>query len=239
MPQISFKTVLIAAVSLWALHALPAEAAQRRVFVAALDESGSYELREKAVGLVAEVIREMEGGDMLYLRRITDRSYDDAAAAIFRLEIPEAAAKPTNPFDPKAKRAYHAAVRQQARYKQQALAVLSQLKPVKAPYTDIWGALQAAADRFATEPGSTDKVLILFSDMKDNCKRTLKEIDLNGVLVIVAGFQNTEDVLATQRLRSRWTKILQGFGAKSVFYLAPDQGLRIVSTPKNTAEAVR
>ena len=76
----------------------------RKVIVMGIDDTGSYDLWDRAKNIVSQIILQLQPRDIFYLRRITDESYIDECA-IFRLEIPRAKKTGThNPFDRKAKR---------------------------------------------------------------------------------------------------------------------------------------
>ena len=208
---------------------LPAHA-QKLMVVFGIDESGSYDFRNKAISIAGRVISDLKPGDVFYVRRITDKSYDDSSA-IFRLEIPEIGNPPDNKFDRKAWYNWKKKNRGISALKAKAIHVLSKLGPVKAPMTDIWGFIAAAADRIHTEQDQGYRpMVVICSDMKDNCRRKTK-LDLNGAQMLIAGFESGKDPAKSQKMKSDWDKALKGCNAASVNFLPPDCKLLINANP--------
>ena len=53
---------------------------------------------------------------------------------------------------------------------------------LKAQWTDIWGFIAAAADRIHAEHSpERQPVIIITSDMKDNCKRNIAKREKSGL----------------------------------------------------------
>lgn len=186
-----------------------------------IDESGSYSLREKSIAVAGNILSELKGGDVFYVRRITDASYDDKCG-IYRLEVPEIGEPPKNKFDKRGRYEWQRRVNAVQALKGEASNALARLAPVKAKKTDIWGFLAAAADRFQAEcRDDCHKVIVIASDMKDNCNREVK-MDLKGVTVIIAGFESGGDPALALKIKQGWTKSLQKYGVSAVVFLPPD-----------------
>jgi len=195
--------------------------AERRVIVFGLDETGSYSFRKRAVDIAKSVIADLKPGDTFYLRQITDKSYLDSCS-VFRLSVPDVIEKPKNEFDRGARATWLKNVRQAGEVKTKAIDVLSNLNLVKSSRTDIFGFLSAASDRFETERNNiSDKIIIIASDMKDNCNRKAVA-NLVGVKILVAGFETGENPVETKQVKEKWTKILEKCNAKTVLFLPAD-----------------
>ena len=227
------KFLWMAVIAFAACHTVVSSVAfaQNRVIVFGLDETGSYSFRNKAITIANSVIVGMKSGDVFYARRITHKSYDDTNA-VFRLEIPEIGNPPANRFDPRARYAWQKKVKKVFILKSRAIGVLSKLGAVKAPMTDVWGFLAAAADRIQAEHGpNLQPVIIVTSDMKDNCHRKI-QLDLKGAAILIAGFESGKDPQKAQRIKSDWEKTLKKCNAGSVTFLPPDCKLALNTTPK-------
>lgn len=187
-----------------------------------LDDTGSYGLRAKGVQVGNMILDGLRDGDVLYARRITNKSFHDSAS-IFRLEVPVVGSAPTNRFNRVARRAWEKRIQQARTVKAQAKGILSGLKPVKAPRTDIWGFLAACEARFLAEEGgsATAKRIIIASDMKDNVKRKV-HLDLQGADILIVGFESGVDPEATQKLQAAWIDSLLKANAGNVRFLPPD-----------------
>jgi hypothetical protein len=195
--------------------------AQRLVVVFGIDETGSYSFRKKAIAIGSSVITRLKPEDVFYARKITEQSFHDSSS-IFRLKVPPLGPPPKNEFDRRAWHRWRKASNRVSAIKAQAVTALSRLAPVKAKKTDIWGFFSAAADRFYAESGGEcTKMIIIASDMKDNCHR-MATMDLRGARVIVAGFETGKDPAVAQKLKSNWIKRLQKYNATSVLFLPPD-----------------
>ena len=200
--------------------------AQRQVIVFGLDETGSYDLREKGLGIAARLIADLKPGGVIYIRTITESSYHDGCA-ILRLEIPDIKKTPQNRFDVRAHKKHLRISKQINVIKRQAIDLLQKLPPINADKTDIHGFFAAAADRFKIETtrGDCRKLIIVSSDMQDNCYFAT-QTNLFGAQVIVVGFQVGADHAATNKTQIKWTQILvQKYNAESVTYLTADFSL--------------
>jgi hypothetical protein len=228
---ISIRKIIAAGVAVLAFGIFsPCAAQDRRVIVLGLDETGSYTFRSKAIDIAAGVIGEMQPGDVLYVRRITDKSYDDACA-VFRLSIPEVSPPPRNRFNPRERQAWEQGLRMVEMLKAKAVQALKELAPVKAKKTDIIGFLKAAEDRFRIEPSGTfSPIVVITSDMQDN--RGLKvSLDLVGAEIWIAGFQPTDDPVATGKAKSEWQRKLQAGNASKVTFVPTDCRVSLNENP--------
>jgi len=195
--------------------------AEKRVVVFGIDETGSYSFRNKAISIANRIISDLQPGDIFYARRITEKSYIDSCT-IFRLEIPEIGTPPKNKFDKRARYSWNKKLRKMSLLKTRAVNILTKLRPVKAPKTDIWGFIAAAADRIHAEYGSDSRlVVIITSDMKDNCHRETT-LDLKGAEVMIAGFESGENPKRAQKIKADWIKSLKRCNASSIKFLPPD-----------------
>ncbi|MGV8080939.1 MAG: hypothetical protein AB2L22_12895 [Syntrophales bacterium] len=187
-----------------------------------LDDTGSYGLRAKGVEVGNMILDGLKDGDVFYARRITDKSFHDSAS-IFRLEVPVVGNAPTNRFNRVARGTWEKKIQQARAIKTQAKGILSRLKPVKAPRTDIWGFLAACEARFLAEEGGSvaAKKIIIASDMKDNVKRKV-HLDLQGADILIVGFESGADPEATQKLQAAWIDSLLKAKAGNVRFLPPD-----------------
>jgi len=191
------------------------------VIVFGLDETGSYDFRKKAISLANGIIAGLEPGDILYARRVTEKSYEDSCA-IFRLEVPQVGEPPKNKFDRRALVDWKKATKRAAAAKSQAIGILSRLAPVKAPMTDIWGFLAAAGDRLRAETSKKClKMIVIASDMKDNCRRKTS-MDLQGAEISIIGFETGGDPGAAQKLQAEWSEGLKKCNASSVCFIPVD-----------------
>ncbi len=206
--------------------------AENHVVIFGLDETGSYSFRERAVSIAKSVIRDLKPGDIFYLRRITEKSYIDSCA-VFRLELPKIGNPPKNKFDKNSRKNWNRKLKKIMLLKSRAASLLAKLQPVKSRKTDIWGFLAAAADRIQVEIKQGSKpVIIITSDMQDNCNRTI-QVDLKGAEVVIAGFESTADPRKTQSIRSNWEKVLKRCNASVVTFLPPDFGNKIIISRSN------
>ncbi|MBM4305188.1 MAG: hypothetical protein FJ115_00040 [Deltaproteobacteria bacterium] len=198
----------------------PGPVLANRIIVFGIDETGSFTMRERGLSLAVSMIRDLDGGDVLYARRITGRSYNDDCS-LFRLKVPPIPPAPANKFDRRAHLEWERQVKRARAVQAEAISILSNLSPVRAPKTDIWGFLAAAADRFKIEDGTDMRMIILASDMHDNvgCRIPL---DLLGSVVVVVAFESKENAASTQKLKSYWTQTLKSCKAQKVIFLPPD-----------------
>ena len=201
------------------------------VLIYGIDETGSYSFREKALALGGKIISEMKPGDVFYARRITHSSYSDDCN-ILRLALPEVGDPPQNKFDRRARYQWEMRMKTVEGLKAQACNSLVRLPPVRAKMTDIWGFFAAASDRFRTEcRGDCHKVIVIASDMKDNCNREIA-MDLKGVRVMVVGFESGGDPKLARKIVQGWTNSLKKYGVSDVEFLPPDCPLTINSQLK-------
>ena len=221
--NIHYKVKMVAVFTILTLFlSSPMVASAQKVIIYGIDETGSYAFRAQSISIAKDIIQALEPGDVLYIRRITEKSYDDKCA-IFRLEIPAVVDPVSNKFDKKARHRRLQMLRNVELIKMKAAKIISEIKPVKAPNTDIWGFLAAAADRIVYDRShqDVDVKIVIASDMQDNC-RLKTEMDLQGADVIIAGFESGADPMKAQKMKSVWQKKLQDKKAGSVSFLPPD-----------------
>lgn len=217
-------TVVIACSLLLNLVPCTKAEAAGRVIVFGIDETGSYDFRERAIAIGATIIGDLQPTDVFYARRITHESFLDVCA-LMRLELPHLEAAPTNRFDARARLVWQQKHRRIQLLKVKAQKSLVGTPPVKPPKTDIWGFLAAAADRLEAE-AAKEGLVIIASDMMDNCRRRM-ELDLNGARVIVAVFETQADPRKIREFRRQWADVLTKCGAGNVRFLSPDMQLDI------------
>lgn len=80
----------------------------------------------------------------------------------------------------------------------QAIKHLRGLKEIDPPKIDIYGFLAVCSDYFQYFTGIHDKVILIASDMKDNCKRQAN-IDLAGARIFIIGFERDADPAKTKK----------------------------------------
>jgi len=192
--------------------------APRSIVVFGIDDTGSYELWDQAKSIACRIVDQLQPGDILNCRRITDSSYLDTCL-ILKLEMPVFEEQGnSNPFDRKAKKI----TRQQdsgiKALKREACNRLSALRSINSKRTDINGFVAAAADRFALAPKEHKRILILASDLEDNVGYQPK-VNLAGAQVAVLGFQSSKDPVKTQRVKQSWTKKFTEAGATRIVFL--------------------
>jgi hypothetical protein len=201
-----------------------------RLFILGIDESGSYVLRDQTMSIVKKfIIKEMQLGDTLFARRITDESYPDIPKNLLlpkAVILPELDPEPKNRFDPSAKKKYIEAQRRINLIKKKMIVHIQNQKPLDAPKTDIYGFLAACAERLAYSQQYTEKFILIASDMKDNCRRQMK-LDLAGARVMILAFQKETDPAKTKKLREQWIRTLKEMSAKDVTFLGSDQDLKL------------
>ena len=98
---------------------------------------------------------------------------------------------------------------------------------IDATATSVWGCLQLARQRFATQTGT--KYLIIASDMQNNTNvdytsdftssKALKDVNVH---VVYYDCENS-GAGACQSLQNKWTGVFNGSGAKSVQFNDPAQ----------------
>lgn len=207
-----------------AVASTPATAAHlTRLTVIGIDRSGSYAgLLHRGLAIAAALIEQARPGDAIIVRWISGHSYesDQVIAHIVIPLAPNPLQRPgvntANPFDVRARGAVAAwqareTQRRQAffaqlrRLKAKEVARLCTLTPHRAPTTDIFGFVAAAADAFTelAHPHQ-EKELVLVTDLKDTVHRVFPPPDLAGVRVAVWGIRTGSDPLAAERLRKRW-----------------------------------
>jgi hypothetical protein len=200
----------------------PVEVFGQAIMVFGLDETGSYDLRNKGINAGIRVIHGLKSGDVFYARRITENSYHDSCS-LFRLTIPDTGKPPENKFDRIAHAEWQKRVKQAEAAKAKAINILSYLAPVKASRTDIWGFLAAAAVRLRAEDGGNGNIrkVIIASDMQDNVRRKTP-LDLMGAEVAIVAFEAGINPNATMKLQTYWTEQLKASKAERIIFVPAD-----------------
>jgi len=85
-----------------AAHGTERKQAARCIVVFGIDDTGSYELWEQAKNIACRIVDQLQTGDILNCRRITDSSYLDTCL-ILKLEMPLVEPESKNPYDRRAK----------------------------------------------------------------------------------------------------------------------------------------
>ena len=200
--------------------------AENLVIVLGLDESGSYNLRKQSLNMAKSIVSQMEGGDVLYVRRITEQSYLDEGSAVMRLELQPEPDKSKNIFDRKARIKRRKILLANAGTKRKAMAVIDGLKQMRAGQTDVWGFLSAAQERIQREKVKGGRMIIIASDMKDTVGRK-SSLNLAGVTIKVVSFETQASPKATKKLRSRWKKDFETLGVEKVEFWPADMPVKI------------
>ena len=85
-------------------------------------------------------------------------------------------------------------------------------------YTDIYGFLAAAGDRFNLAPKTFHRILLVASDLKDNVGHSAK-YDLQDSYVAVIGFQSSKNPAETRQRKAHWIEKFTHAGAKEIIFL--------------------
>jgi hypothetical protein len=200
-------------------------AAQNAIVVFGIDETGSYNLRSKGIAIGQSIVNGLKSGDVMYARRITDKSYSDACS-VFRLTVPETGEQPANKFNRTAFITWQEKNKKAGIVKSRASHILANLTTLKAPRTDIWGFLSAAAVRFNAERcEDCARTVIIASDMKDNMNRKVPPFDLKGAEIIIVGFEAGIDPDDAHQIQEKWINILKKYNAGNVYFMPADARL--------------
>jgi len=222
----TMKSILAGVFLLGCVISTPAEAG--RLFLVGVDESGSYDLRDQCLAMLERLIlKEMQPGDVLVGRRITDKSYLDTPKTMLLprpLVIPEAVPQKKNTLDLRAKRQAESEESQRLLVRLQAIKHIRGLQPVNAPKTDIFGFFAVCNDHLANlEPGM-QPIILIASDMIDN-QRLNSSVNLHGAMIIIIAFQKDYDPKRTQQTRDQWAKTLRAMHAGEVHFLGSDHDI--------------
>lgn len=202
------------------------------LYILGVDESGSYQFRPHGSSAIEQFIVNMKTGDTLLIRRISSNSYPDNQETLMLpapLRLPQLKIEqPRNRFDLKAQKKYKVAVQneqnEQNGLKSEAIMQLRSAKPINSKKTDIYGFLAACVDRFSQSGNEQRKVILIASDMVDNCKRKTK-LDLQLAEVVVLAFQKGNDPGKTAALKNTWEKELKEMNASRIVFLNSDGDL--------------
>jgi hypothetical protein len=190
------------------------------VIVFGIDETGSYEYRHKAIVAAQTVISRLQPGDIFFLRRITDSSYQDKAS-VLTLELPALSEPPRNRYDSRARAAWRRKSDVIEQFKAKTIDYLATLASQKCSKTDIWGFFAASAERLQLCEQAENKAIFIASDLRDNCALTA-DFDLLGAEVIVIGYAAGEKATETLTFRKQWTEAILSKGASAVLFVPVD-----------------
>jgi hypothetical protein len=177
-----------------------------------IDGTGSYKYISKAKKTAFYKIQCLPAGSKVYVRWITNNSILDDCSLISFI-IPKKPTSPRNPFvNPMEKKKYRINL---LKYKQLMTNIAVRIQKAQSPnarYTDIWGALFAASERFQYD-SKNQPHLIMLTDMVDNTNRKYKNINLKRASVQILDYQ----VNPKQYERKQcWKKRLTSLGAATV-----------------------
>jgi len=193
-----------------------------RVIVMGMDATGSYAIWEQAKAIAIRVIYHLQPGDILYLRKITDKSYSHSCH-VLRLELPgRDAPDHHNPFDRRAKRERKAAIVENLSRKKAAIEMVKALRSANAPHTDILGFLAVATEKFEVTGQGFDKFVVMATDLQDNVNYQ-PELNLAGAHTAVLGFQPMADPAATRKFKTQWSEYLKKAGASRTTFLRAEE----------------
>lgn len=188
-----------------------------------IDSTGSYDLQRQALALGQRIISGLGPGDSFLARRITAASYG-TNNHLFWFRLPSAPPKPQNRFDLRRWQAYEVARRKIVSVKRQAIQRLGEVKPQKAPRTDIWGGIAAAAERLRRlDDGQTTLTLFLCTDLGENVGVSIRP-SLKSVQVYVVVWDAGSNPIKARKQKKYWRKeLLEKCGAASVDFFHPDE----------------
>ena len=215
------RTLLTSVITLLIITLPSLTMAAGSLYVVGMDETSSYDLRGSVMTELENFIfTGLEPGDTFIGRRITDQSYRDLPS---NLLLPTPLSLPLinavrNQGNNRAVIKHRKAVKQDKLLRLLAIKHLRGLTKIDPPRTDIYGFLAVCSDYFHHFKGARDKVILIASDMKDNCHRQA-DIDLAGARVFIIGFERDADPRKTKKLQQKWIKDLEGMNASQVVFM--------------------
>ena len=135
-------------------------AAKPAVIVGAIDVTRTYHHQNHAKQILARVIQSLRPGDVFHLLLISDRSYGPKSW-VFRAQIPNPGAKPTNDYDRLAWAHYRKSLQKVKTEKVRAIRTLALVRQTGTAKRDVYGALRMAEDLFKREALKAKRYLIL------------------------------------------------------------------------------
>lgn len=201
----------------------------RTVTVAGIDCSRSYNMAQASMAILIDTVqRELRADDVMYVRLIVARSYDEGAA-YYTVTLPTLPPAPDNPYDRKGRARLRLAQQQVELVRAAGIRRLTDFRVSDVPLasraqTDIYGFLAKAGELLGKVPDGVEKAVIIGTDLEDNAHQGLATINLKNARVVVFYFQGGADVRRAQRRRERWTDELTGFGAREVVFMDPSEG---------------
>ncbi|MHB8839972.1 MAG: hypothetical protein ACYC7F_13595 [Gemmatimonadaceae bacterium] len=204
-----------------------------------VDRSGSYPALATALASACRIAAQLQPGDGMRARFITERSYG-SNAVFLRVNLPPVS-EPGGIVSPERKLqrdSVDSAIAAQRRHACDELPVASKVR--RASGTDVVGALAAAAGALRAAPSGARRVLVVASDLEDNIDGGKVRIDLSGVRVRFVAIESShgrvEDV---QRSVDRWTAKLLAMGASEVTLVPPGELLDLSVLRKTSPDTTR
>lgn len=189
----------------------------RRFSVVGVDRTGSYELVKPGLQIAARLVQQVNPGDVMVFRWISDVSYLPGELFAELSMPPHVIEDVHNQFDMRAKRRRAEALTQVQALRASTIARLNAQEPKVARRSDIKGFIAAAADAFGERGGDAERWLYLATDLEDNVRYSVKP-DLHDVHVVVFAFQPEANPAESAKVKARWEKFFKEMGAVSVLF---------------------
>lgn len=190
------------------------------VFIA-MDGTGSYRYLDRAKEVTIQLVEKLPPGSKVFVRWISADSYSDQASIVSAI-LPPIPVLPSA-LNRRANAAYRDSLARRKAFYDRLHQVIRQAQSLRAPKTDIWGALYAAAERFEGNPGKVHR-LVLMTDMDDNVGRSYDDFSLAGAKAEIMAFQADPYQKGKSR-KKQWTSHLTKLGAASVEFKSMDEVL--------------
>lgn len=190
-----------------------------------VDRSGSYPALATALASACGIATQLQPGDEMRARFITERSYG-SNAVFLRVSLPHISESGgiVSPELKSQRDSVDRAIDAQRRHACGGLPPASKVR--RASGTDVVGALAAAAAALRSAPSNARRVLVVASDLEDNIDGGNVRIDLTGVTVRFVAIESShgrvEDI---QRNVDRWSAKLIAMGATDVTLVPPGEQL--------------
>jgi hypothetical protein len=156
----------------------------------------------------------MRPGDEIIVRWLSDRSFLKDGNFVDHFRIPELVHCVGTPFDVKCRG--RGAALQQART--EAAARIRDLRPRIAMRSDMYGFFQKSADILRETPPGTEHWIHVATDLEDNVRFKATPGHLEGIHVVVHGYEPSGDPAYVARERELWTRYFLENGALSVSF---------------------
>lgn len=223
----AIKSFLIFSLLLLSMANTAGAQAKKLAIAFLIDSTGSYALQRQAVALGQRIISGLGPESTFIARRISASSYG-ISNHLFWFRLPSAPPKPQNRFDLRRWQAYEVARRKIVSVKRQAIQRLSKVKPQKAPRTDIWGGIAAAAERLRRlDDGQTKLTLFLCTDLGENVGFSIRP-SLKSIHVYVVVWDGGSSPVRALKQKRYWRKeLIEKCGAASVAFFQPDEQITL------------